>query len=166
MKRTVQLGDATLTFVGQEAQLGQQLELKGAKAGDFAQSLATRSHDYAVLAVFPSSNTSVCDMQILELSKISETYPNFDYITFSVDLPSALADYKNLHPTGKVELYSDYYNHYVAKQLGLLIEEIHLMGRAMFILDKENKIIYKQINSQVKEQVDFASLKNELEKLS
>ncbi|UUM19018.1 MULTISPECIES: redoxin domain-containing protein [unclassified Mycoplasma] len=160
--RTITMGGKTLHLQGNEVELGQQLKLVGAKAGTFAQAEAERTHKYAVLTVFPSINTSVCDLQILELGKISEKHPNFDYISFSVDLPTALIDYKNMHPTGNVEMYSDYYNKEVSNQLGLLIDELHINARAIFILDENNKVLYKQINSEVKDQVDFELFTKEL----
>ncbi|WP_416738110.1 redoxin domain-containing protein [Mycoplasmopsis meleagridis] len=162
--RTVLMGENTLHLQGEEVSLDTKLVLKGAKAGSLAQEEVSRQHEYAVLATFPSINTSVCDMQILELGKISEKMPNFDYISFSADLPTALGDYKNIHPTGKVEMYSDYYELLVAKQLGMLVDEVHLLNRAMFILDKNNKVIYKQINNQIKDQVDFEKFTKELNK--
>ncbi|VEU78318.1 redoxin family protein [Mycoplasmopsis columbinasalis] len=166
MERTVTLGHLPLTLHGKEAELGQQINLVGAKAGGFVQEKVARNHEFAVLGVFPSINTNVCDLQVLELGKLSEKYTDFDFFTFSVDLPSALGEYKAGHPTGRVELYSDYYNRNVGVQLGVLINELHLLARGLFILDKDNKVVYKQINDVVSSQADFPKLEAELKKLS
>ncbi|WP_027120757.1 redoxin domain-containing protein [Mycoplasmopsis lipofaciens] len=164
--RKVFLGENQMNFIGEEIKLNEALNLVGAKFGEFTQTkVELDKTKYTILATFPSINTGVCDLQILELGRLSEKYPQFNYVSFSMDLPSALNDYVTSHPIGKIVMYSDYYDKQVANQLGLLIKEIHLLGRAMFVLDQNNKIVYKQINSQVKNQVDFNQLEEFLKKL-
>ncbi|AWX69729.1 redoxin domain-containing protein [[Mycoplasma] anseris] len=164
--RIIKMKNNDLHLLGKEVELNQKIELQGAFVGSFEQKTFNNESKYTVLATFPSINTQVCDMQILELSRISAKYPEFNFVSFSADLPSALNSYiSSGHPVGNIQMFSDYYNHNVAKQLGILIDEIHLLARAMFILDKENKIIYKQINQELTDQVDFDQLLNKLNSL-
>ncbi|WP_029512537.1 redoxin domain-containing protein [Mycoplasmopsis iners] len=164
--KKIKMGTNEVTLVGFDAEIGDRIELIGAKAGSLDQTPVVRKNKYAILATFPSSNTSVCEMQVLELSKMAKQFPKFDYITFSMDLPFALSDYQNLHQTENIEMFSDYFSHSVAKQLGVLIKENHLMARSMFILDQDNRIVYKQVNDQIKQQVDFKALIDQIDLLN
>ncbi|QGZ97856.1 redoxin domain-containing protein [Mycoplasma sp. NEAQ87857] len=164
--RKVNAADKELHFEGQEVELGTTLELSGTKAGEIEQTEILSNGKYTVIATFPSINTNVCDLQILRLSEISKEFPMFNYYSFSQDLPFALNEYVTNHPTGNITMYSDHKDRVMAKQLGLLLHEWKLLGRAMFVLDPENKVIYKQINSDIKQQVDFDKFVAKLKELS
>ncbi|QDF64987.1 redoxin domain-containing protein [Mycoplasma nasistruthionis] len=163
--RVTYIDDKQLTLNGNEVELNQAVKLSGALRGGFAQSEVKREHDYIVVATFPSIDTSVCDMQVLKLAELSEKYPQFDYASFSVDLPTALQNYADGHKVGDIQLYSDYFDHSTLNGFGVLINELKISARAMFVLDKDNKVVYKQINDQVKAQVDFDSLENKMKEL-
>ncbi|AWX42762.1 thiol peroxidase [Metamycoplasma cloacale] len=164
--RTITMKNNPLHLMDEEIKINDQVELKGALIGSFEQKLFNNEQKYTVLATFPSINTQVCDMQILELSKISQSYPNINFVSFSADLPTALNSYATLgHPIGSIQMYSDYYDLYVGHQLGIVIKEIHLLARGMFILDPNNRVIYKQINQELTTQVDFEQLINKLNEL-
>ncbi|WP_406614123.1 redoxin family protein [Mycoplasma corogypsi] len=164
--RKAYMGDKVVTLHGKAPELNQEVIVKGALAGSFEQVELERKHDYLVLITFPSIDTSVCDLQVLFLSQLTEKYPNFDYASISVDLPTALNSYKSSHPTGSIQLFSDYYDLKLSKELGVLMEENRLSARAVFIVNKENKIVYLQINEQVKDQMDFKALESKLQELS
>lgn len=46
----------------------------------------------------------------------------------------------------------------------MLINELQLATRAVFVLDKENKLVYSEVKDQVKDQVDFDALEEVLKK--
>ncbi|MFV8459300.1 redoxin domain-containing protein [Mycoplasma sp. CR] len=163
--RTVKFGNKDCTLAGTSPVVGNEVVLVGAKEGKFEQSTPKRENKYLVLGTFPSADTMVCDMQILKMAELSHKYKNVDFVTFSMDLPTALSNYAEDHETGRVQLYSDYLTHEVARGLGVLIEQVQLCARSLFILDDQNKIKYMQINENTHEQVDFKSMEEKLNEL-
>lgn len=157
--------DLEVTLFGEQLKVGDSLNNISDlyPAGSFAgETVEFNKGKYKILTTYPSVDTSVCDFQVLELSKITSEYPEFDYIGISVDLPSALNSYKSMHPTGSIKMYSDYRNKNFAKKSGLLIDELQLLGRSIFVLDKENKVVYSEIKEQVGEQINFEKLREVL----
>ncbi|QNM93595.1 redoxin domain-containing protein [Mycoplasma sp. Pen4] len=160
--RFVTLAGTKHKLVDNAPQIGDVINIKAAKAGSFEQTSITREHKYLVLLSFPSADTSICDMQILRGAELSEKYPNFDYASISMDLPPALKNYQEGHKVGKIQLFSDYLDRHNAVDLGVLIENIQLCARGMFILDENNKIVYMQLNDEIKKQVDFDEFEKKL----
>ncbi|MBW0594638.1 thiol peroxidase [Mycoplasmopsis anatis] len=151
-----------VTLSGEQLKLGDVLNKINDifPAGSFSgENIEFNKGKYKILTTYPSVDTSVCDFQVLELSKITSEFPELDYIGISVDLPSALNSYKSMHPTGSIKMYSDYRTKNFSKQSGLLIDELQLLGRSIYVLDKENKVIYSEIKDQVGEQIDFDKLR-------
>ncbi|SJZ60728.1 redoxin domain-containing protein [Mycoplasmopsis verecunda] len=163
--RTVKFGNKDYELAGTQPIIGNEVVLVGAKEGKFTQTKPERKNKYMVLGTFPSADTAVCDMQILKMAELSHKYKNVDFVTFSMDLPTALSNYSEDHEVGKVQLYSDYLDHEVARGLGVLIEELQLCARSLFILDDLNKVQYVQINEKTGEQVDFKSMQARLDEL-
>lgn len=160
--------DLEVTLLGEQLKVGDSLDNISDlyPAGSFAGlNVEFNKGKYKILTTYPSVDTSVCDFQVLELSKITSEYPELDYIGISVDLPSALNSYKSMHPTGSIKMYSDYKNKSFAKKAGLLIDELQLLGRSIFVLDKENKVIYAEIKEQVGEQINFEKLREILKNI-
>ncbi|AAZ43780.1 redoxin family protein [Mycoplasmopsis synoviae] len=160
----VKFGDKELTLNGLAPKHGDKVEAKGALAGSFDQVKFDNKGKMTVLSTFPSIDTKVCDLQVGKLAHLSEKYTDFNFVSFSLDLPPALADYKANHPTGRVEMYSDYFDKKTVSSLGMLINELQLATRAVFVLDKENKLVYSEVKDQVKDQVDFDALEEVLKK--
>ncbi|MFV8475673.1 redoxin domain-containing protein [Mycoplasma sp. VS403A] len=163
--RTVKFANKDYNLAGTAPVVGNEVVLQGSKEGKFDQSMPKREHKYLVLGTFPSADTMVCDMQILKMAELSRKYKDVDFVTFSMDLPTALSNYAEDHETGRVQLYSDYLAHDVARGLGVLIEQLQLCARSLFILDEQNKIKYMQINENTNEQVDFKSMEAKLNEL-
>ncbi|EFF41435.1 redoxin domain-containing protein [Mycoplasmopsis alligatoris] len=159
-------GEREVTSNGEDIKIGTKLDLTGVLAGSFTESTPEFKNEYTVFTTLPSIDTRVCDLQILRLAEISKEYPEFNYISYSLDLPTALASYMTEHPVGEIKMYSDYLTKRVANETHLLINELQLFNRSVFILDKENKVVYKQINTQIRENIDFEKLTIAMEKIS
>ncbi|ADE19521.1 redoxin domain-containing protein [Mycoplasma crocodyli] len=159
-------GEREVTSNGDEVKLGTVINLRGVKAGTFDESKPVLKNDYTVFTTLPSIDTRVCDLQILRLAEISKEYAEFNYVSFSLDLPTALASYLTEHQVGEIQMFSDYLDKKVSKETNLLVNELQLMNRSVFILDKDNKVVYKQINKQIRENIDFERLVEAMEKIS
>ncbi|MCK1210545.1 thiol peroxidase [Streptococcus uberis] len=152
------------TFIGKPVTLsGQQFQV-GETAPDFkliTPSLEMKSlSDFKgkkVISVVPSIDTGICSTQTRtfnkELSELDDTH----VITISVDLPFAQAKWCGAEGLDKVIMLSDYYDHSFGKAYGLLMEEWHLLARAVLVLDEDNQIVYTQYLENVNSEPDYVS---------
>ncbi|MCK1249497.1 thiol peroxidase [Streptococcus uberis] len=152
------------TFIGKTVTLsGQQFQV-GETAPDFkliTPSLEMKSlSDFKgkkVISVVPSIDTGICSTQTRtfnkELSELDDTH----VITISVDLPFAQAKWCGAEGLDKAIMLSDYYDHSFGKAYGLLMEEWHLLARAVLVLDEDNQIVYTQYLENVNSEPDYVS---------
>lgn len=153
-----------ITFIGKPVTLsGQQFQV-GETAPDFkliTPSLEMKSlSDFKgkkVISVVPSIDTGICSTQTRtfnkELSELDDTH----VITISVDLPFAQAKWCGAEGLDKAIMLSDYYDHSFGKAYGLLMEEWHLLARAVLVLDEDNQIVYTQYLENVNSEPDYVS---------
>ncbi|MFL4358050.1 thiol peroxidase [Streptococcus uberis] len=152
------------TFIGKPVTLlGQQFQV-GETAPDFTlitPSLEMKSlSDFKgkkVISVVPSIDTGICSTQTRtfnkELSELDDTH----VITISVDLPFAQAKWCGAEGLDKAIMLSDYYDHSFGKAYGLLMEEWHLLARAVLVLNEDNQIVYTQYLENVNSEPDYVS---------
>lgn len=152
------------TFIGKPVTLsGQQFQV-GETAPDFkliTPSLEMKSlSDFKgkkVISVVPSIDTGICSTQTRtfnkELSELDDTH----VITISVDLPFAQAKWCGAEGLDKAIMLSDYYDQSFGKAYGLLMEEWHLLARAVLVLDEDNQIVYTQYLENVNSEPDYVS---------
>ncbi|WP_434337143.1 peroxiredoxin [Mesomycoplasma conjunctivae] len=116
-----------------------------------------------VISVFPSINTSVCDEQTIMINTIAKKYPNVDFISISLDLPTAIAQWLNINHSENITMYSDYKYRDFGQKTGFLIDEIFLLNRGFIIVDHDGKVIAVEANTNVHDQIDFEKLEQYLQ---
>lgn len=126
--------------------------------GDFNDKTFTGYERKTVFSVFPAINTSVCDMQTKTIKKLAEKYTDIDFIAVSLDLPPTLANWCAVNDAKNVQVYSDYKNREFGNKFGLLIDELKLLNRAIFVVGTDGKVLYCEYKKEVTEQIDFDTL--------
>ena len=133
-------------------------------ASDLSQkSLSDFAGKKQVLSILPSIDTGVCSTQTRifnkELSELADTV----VITVSADLPFAQEKWCGVQGLDEAIMLSDYYDNHFGQAYGVLMEEWHLLARAVLVLDEKNKITYTQyldnINSEPDYQAAIAAVK-------
>ena len=151
---------AMTTFLGNPVTFtGSQLQV-GDTAHDFSlitpalekKSLADFAGKKKVLSIIPSIDTGICSMQTRHFNKTLSDLEDTVVLTVSVDLPFAQGKWCAAEGLDNAIMLSDYYDHSFGKAYGLLINEWHLLARAVLVLDADNKITYVEyldnINSE------------------
>jgi thiol peroxidase len=111
-----------------------------------------------IISVIPSIDTGVCDTQTRRFNQESSDLGNDVIIwTISVDLPYAQRRWCAAAGIERIELLSDYRDLNFALQYGVLVEDLRLLSRAVFVVDKEDIIRYVQYVPQIGEQPDYES---------
>ena len=87
-------------------------------------------------------------------------------ITVSKDLPFAQSRWCAANGVDNVIMASDYRNFGFASDYGVLIEEMGLLARAVFVLSKEGKISYIQRVTEMAQEPDYAPILEAVKKLA
>lgn len=112
-----------------------------------------------MINVVPSLDTSVCDQQTRKFNEEASTEDGY-VLTISVDLPFAQQRWCASTGLDNVITLSDYQNHSFGENYGLIMEGLQLLARSVFVLDENNKVVYKEI---VPEGTDFPNFEAALE---
>ncbi|MHC4739958.1 MAG: thiol peroxidase [Planctomycetota bacterium] len=156
-----------VTMKGQSvALLGNEVEV-GQKAPDFevvANDLSTvRFSSFhgkiCIISSVPSLNTAVCDMQTRrfneEAIKLGE---DVVILTISMDLPFAQKLWCGKTGVKNVQTLSDHREASFATAFGILIKEVRLIARAVFVVDNDGVIRYIQIVDELTNEPDYQSV--------
>jgi thiol peroxidase len=133
-------------------------EMKPVTLKDFAGSVV-------VISVVPSIDTPVCEIQTKRFNKEAEGL-DADVMTISMDLPFAQRRFKEEHGVKSVYFVSDFKDHEFGRAFGVYVKELGLLARAVFVIDGEGKIAYKQIVKEITEQPDYGQVLEAVKQLS
>ncbi len=126
------------------------------KAGEYAPEFSAHAQDWSamnvldatkgkvrVIASLPSLNTSVCDTETRRFNQEAASLDsNIAIITVSTDLPYAIKNYCAASGVDKVMAVSDHADGNFGEKYGTLVKERRIHRRAIFVVDKNNKITY------------------------
>ncbi|HOI43308.1 MAG TPA: thiol peroxidase, partial [Elusimicrobiales bacterium] len=119
----------------------------------------------SIITTVPSLDTPVCDLETRRFNKEAETLdPDISIITISMDLPFAQKRWCGAAGVTRVQTFSDHQKADFGKAWGVLIKDLRLLARAVFIVDREGVVRYSQLVPEVGQEPDYdealAALKN------
>ena len=164
----------TVTFKGNVMHLEGKQPAAGGKAPDFtltANDVSPRSlKDYAgkalVLVCVPSLDTPVCDMEVRRFNKEAAALSEkVRIVAVSRDLPFAQARWCGAAGVTAVETLSDYRNGSFGKAYGILIKELDLLARSIFVVAPDGTLAYSQLVPEVADEPDYAAALEAVKKL-
>jgi thiol peroxidase len=146
-----------LTLVGPELKAGD-------KAPDFAVldaelktvTLKDLSGTIKVISVTPSLDTPVCDMQARRFNQEATGLPGgVTLVNVSMDLPFAIARFCAAAGVDRVKALSDHRDASFGTAYGVLIKELRLLARSIFVVDKDDIVRYIEIVPEVTNHPDY-----------
>ncbi len=153
-----------ITFKGNPFTLvGPELKV-GDKAPDFSVvdnglapvTLASYAGMIKIISSVPSIDTPVCDAEVRKFNQGAALLPgNVVVLTVSADLPFAQKRWCGAAGIDKVVMLSDYRDRSFANSYGVLIKELLLLTRAIFIVDANDVVRYIQIVPEVTSEPDY-----------
>ncbi len=149
----ISLGDTPLTLFGDHIKVGKPLPEMALPNLSLAMTpLDSFKGKVTILSVVPSLDTPTCEKQTHILSEESHGLDKkANLITISRDLPFAQKRFSKKAKINNLVFLSDYRDASFGKTSGLLIQENRLLARAVFVLDKEGVVRYKEIVSKLAE---------------
>lgn len=107
-----------------------------------------------LISVVPSIDTGVCDQQTRKFNEEASQEDGV-VLTISVDLPFAQKRWCASNGLENVVTLSDHRDLSFGENFGVVMEELRLLARSVFVLDESNKIVYKEIVSEGTNFPDF-----------
>ena len=118
-----------------------------------------------IINTFPSVDTGICALQTIKFNKEVSNFNDTVVITVSKDLPFALGRFCADKEINNAITVSDYKYRDFENNNGLLVEELGLLARAVFVLDKEGVIRYKEVLEEIGEEPNYTAALDALKKI-
>ncbi len=151
-----------VTLLGDEVKTGQKaLDFKVLDDSLKERHLSEFKGKFKLIAAVPSLDTPVCDTEIKrfndEMSKLSK---DIVIIFVSMDLPFAQKRFCQEFEISKIKTFSDHRDGDFGLKYGVLIKELRLLARAIFLIDKEDTVRYVEYVKEISNPPDYeAALK-------
>ena len=145
-----------LTLLGPALQLGDSAPHPPLVANDLSIVVLGDAWGRArIINCIPSIDTPVCDRQTRHFDQLVSDLTNPpELVTVSVDLPFAQRRYHKEHDL-KHQLLSAYRDEQFGIAFGVLIKELRLLARAVFVVDPGGAIAYVEYVSELATQPDY-----------
>jgi thiol peroxidase len=155
-----------VTLHGNPLTLLGDLVAAGDKAPDFTvvdnELKEKRLADYAgkvlIVASVPSLDTPVCEMETKRFNKEAASLSNdIVMLTVSMDLPFAQKRWCGAQGVERLVTLSDHREASFGLNWGVLIKELRLLARAVFVVDRKGRVTYVQLVKEVTQEPDYAA---------
>lgn len=166
-KGAVTMRGNPLTLVGDEIREGAPApdvtlldnELKPVKLSDFRGKVL-------IVSSVPSLDTPVCDMETRRFNtEAAGLGRDVQVLTVSMDLPFAQKRWCGAAGVDKVKTLSDHRDAAFGRAFGVLIQELRLLARSIFVVDREGTVRYVQHVKEVSQEPDYGAVIAAVKKL-
>jgi thiol peroxidase len=156
-----------LTLIGSEVNIGDRApdfevldnDLSPVKFSSFQGKIS-------IISSVPSLDTPVCDLETRKFNDIiGKLGQDVVMLTVSMDLPFAQKRWCGANGITNVRTFSDHRDASFGLSYGMLIKELRLLARAVFIVDKKGIIRNIQIVHEVVDEPDYDGVLSEVKKL-
>jgi len=159
MERTglVTFGGNPVTLVGNELKIGDDAPDVEVVGNDLQPvKLSTFKGKVAIVAAVASLDTGTCDVETRRFNQeIGKLGDNVVGLTISMDLPFAQARWCGAAGVETVKTFSDHMTAEFGEKWGVLMKELRLLARAVFVVDREGDIRYIELLSEVGDEPDY-----------
>lgn len=109
-----------------------------------------------VVSSVPSLDTPVCAVMTKRFNdEAIRMDPDVQLLTISMDLPFAQARWRGEAGVTRVQTFSDHRDASFGTAYGVLIKELRLLARAVFVVDRQGQIRHAQIVKEIADEPDY-----------
>jgi len=120
-----------------------------------------------IISAVPSLDTPVCDMETRRFNQEAAKLPgNVVVLTVSMDLPFAQKRWCAAAGVEKVKTLSDYQDRSFAEAYGVLVKELKLLSRSLFVVDAGDTVRYVQHVKEITTEPDYGAVLRAAKELS
>jgi len=157
-----------LTLLGKEIKVGGNAPDFAALANDLSPvKLSSLRGKVVVISSVPSLDTPVCDLQTRRFNQEAAGLgKDVVILTLSMDLPFAQKRWCGAAGVTAVQTLSDHREAAFGKAYGVLIKELRLLARAVFVVDRDGKVQYVQVVKELPTEPDYEAALAAVRKLT
>ena len=146
-----------VTLIGNEVKVGDQAPDFKVLANDLSEvTLKNVEGKIALFSVVPSLDTGVCDQQTRKFNEAAAEFGDHVVVyTVSMDLPFAQKRWCGAAGIENVITVSDHRDASFGEAYGVLIEELRLLARSIFVVDATGKVAYVEYVSEATNHPDY-----------
>jgi thiol peroxidase len=149
-----------MTLLGEELKVGMQAPdflIHYFEGGLKSITLSDLKGKPSIISAVPSLDTGVCQLQTKRFnSELADMGDKINALTVSRDLPFAMNRFCGAEGIKSMKVGSDYQTGNFGLSYGLMIDELKLLARAVYVLDSNGKVVYGQIVPEVAQEPDYA----------
>ncbi|MGH7847298.1 MAG: thiol peroxidase [Candidatus Binatia bacterium] len=140
-----------LTLIGPEIKAGDKAPNFQVIARDLSPvTLDSSQGKIRLISIVPSLDTPVCDQQTRRFNEEAAKLPaNVEVLTVSVDLPFAQTRFCGAANIDRVKTLSDHRELSFGQAYGVLIKELKLLARSVFVIDAADRVQYVELVKEV-----------------
>ena len=156
-----------LTLIGDELKVGDAAPDVEMLDNDLSSvKLSSFIGKVCVISSVPSLDTPVCDMETRRFNEeAGKLGADVAILTVSMDLPFAQKRWCGAAGVDRLTTLSDHRDAAFGKAYGVLIKELRLLARAVFVVDREGSIQYIQLVKELTEEPDYEPVLDAVKKL-
>ncbi len=146
-----------VTLVGEEVKVGQKAPSFTVLANDMSPvTLENTTGKIRLISVVPSLDTGVCSAQTNKFNESAASLSeDIVILTISVDLPFAQKRWCGANNVDAVQTLSDHKDLSFGKAYGVVMEELRLLARSVFVIDKNDVVTYVEYVSEGTDHPDY-----------
>jgi len=151
-----------LTLVGNEVKVGEIASDFEVLDNDLTPiKISSFRGKVCIISSVPSLDTLVCDTQTRRFNEEAQKLgDDVVVLTISMDLPFAQKRWCGAAGIENVQTLSDHRDASFGAAFGVLIKELRLLARAVFVVDKNGVIKYIQVVNELTSQPDYKAALN------
>jgi thioredoxin-dependent peroxiredoxin len=132
-----------VTLIGQEVKVGEKAPSFTVLANDLSPvTLEASAGKVRLISAVPSVDTGICDAQTRRFNEELSNVGNVEVLTISMDLPFAQKRWCAASGLENVHTYSDHRDASFGEAFGVLMQELRLLARAVFVVDSNDVVTY------------------------
>ena len=157
-----------LTLVGDEVKVGDPAPEVELLDNDLKPvKLSSYRGKVLIIASVPSLDTPVCDLETRRFNdEAANLGPDIEILTISMDLPFAQKRWCGAAGVKRLRTLSDHREATFGQAYGVLIKELRLLARAVFIIDREGTVQYEQLVKEVTSEPNYEEVLQALGKMA
>ena len=157
----------SLTLIGKQPEVGEPAPDFEVLDNDLSPvSLSSFQGKVCVILSVPSLDTPVCDMETRRFNEeAGRLGSDVTILTISMDLPFAQKRWCGAVGVDKVITLSDHFNASFGEAYGILIKELRLLARTIFVVDGDGIVKYVQLVKEVTDEPDYVAVLKAMKKL-
>src|SRR5690625_933157 len=145
-----------VTLIGSEIKVGDKAPNFTVLSNDLKEvSLDDYKGKIKLISVVPSVDTGVCSTQTKRFNEEADQLDNVQVLTISMDLPFAQQRWCAANGVKNLVTLSDHRDADFGQNYGVLIKELRLLTRAIFVVDENDQVTYVEYVGEVSEHPNY-----------